>query len=373
MKFKKIDLAMFFVCLAIFKMEGLSTVVKNSLQVTSLIISIYFLGFSYKMHIKDVSLIIIVPIIISTFISYYREIITFQNVFNCIFYMLGLFIFSNISRIYVQQNRILEMFRCLKNTFLIFLLMNLISIFVIGTDDTGNTTYLFGGKFLSLYLVLFSSILIFFCKKKNFSLFNIFICCILLTIFSIYFSCSTGVVLAWCLFLLLLLPKSIKSLLCNIKILITLIILTAFLVFFLETFLNIPLIKNIITGVLHRDLTLSGRLPIYKYYLIPLILKNPIWGYGYGSSILHATTPYWNAQNGLLDYQLNFGICGTISILIMFALAAKSYMEEYWPMYSFMFLLIVAGIWECSYGIFLYVILILIINLNGGVKYEISN
>lgn len=373
MKLKKIDLALIFAVLAIFKMEGLPTFAKNSIQIVSLILSLGIISYGYKIYLKDISLILIVPVIISSVLSYIKGVINYQNIVNCIFYMIGIFAFSNIVRIYYDKKIDFEMFRILKIIFAIFSLMNLISIFIIGIEDTGNTTYLFGGKFLSLYLLFFSFILFFSSRKKKVGLISSILSCSILTLFSIYFSCSTGIVLAISLFLLLGISRKIKIFLCNTKTLLVILIISGCLVFSFEAILSVPLISNFIIKVLGRDLTLSGRLPIYKYYLIPLISKNYIWGYGYGSSILHVTTPYWNAQNGVLDYLLNYGICGIISILVAFMLVGKSYKEKYWYLYSFMFLLLIAGIWECSFSTYLYVVLILIYNLNGGIKHEILN
>lgn len=370
MKVKKIDVTLLLVCLALFKMEALPIMAKNGIQILSLIGAFCILGINYKIRINDISFIIIIPIVISSVISYLSGIISIQNVFNCFFYMMALFEFSNIVWIYSKDNS-LEMFKTMKQIFAIFFIMNLISIFIIGTEDTGNTTYLFGGKFISVYLAFFSILLSFSTKEEEVGLPKLLVSCGLLSLFSIYFSCSTGIILAMALFLSLIIPTYIKKFLCNGKTVLIIVILTALLVFSIESIINIPLISNFITGTLNRNLTLSGRLPIYKYYLIPLILKKPILGYGYGSSILHVTTPYWNAQNGLLDYQLNYGICGSCSILLLFWLVARSYKNKFWYMYSFMFLLIVAGIWESSYGLFLYTVLILIYNLNRGTPNDV--
>lgn len=154
MKVKKIDVALLLVCLALFKMEALPIMAKNGIQILSLIGAFCILGINYKIRINDISFIIIIPIVISSVISYLSGIISIQNVFNCFFYMMALFEFSNIVWIYSKDNS-LEMFKTMKQIFAIFFIMNLISIFIIGTEDTGNTTYLFGGKFISVYLAFF--------------------------------------------------------------------------------------------------------------------------------------------------------------------------------------------------------------------------
>lgn len=71
--------------------------------------------------------------------------------------------------------------------------------------------------------------------------------------------------------------------------------------------------QNFILGFLGRNLTMTGRMNIYKS--IPFIMYNHwTWGYGYGSSyqIVHGLISMPNMQNGLMELIVQTGIISSI-------------------------------------------------------------
>lgn len=92
--------------------------------------------------------------------------------------------------------------------------------------------------------------------------------------------------------------------------------------FGVETILAVPSIQNFIVNVLHRDLSLTGRVNIYGF--IPKILSNRLlWGYGYGSSYetwMNATHIFPNSQNGLVDCIVEQGLIATVILILIVTL-----------------------------------------------------
>ena len=62
MKIKKIDIALVMIMFAIFKMEGIPTAFKDGIQIFSLLTALLMFVSQYKIAIKDISFLIIVPV-----------------------------------------------------------------------------------------------------------------------------------------------------------------------------------------------------------------------------------------------------------------------------------------------------------------------
>ena len=367
MKLKRMDISLIFILIAIFKPEGLPVLAKNSIQIIGLLIAMFLFISKNKIMAKDITIVIILPILVSTLISYFKGIISLNNVFNCLFYMTSIFVFSNIVRKFVGKSRKKDLLKILKYEFIVFSLLTLISTFVVGVDESGTTTYLFGGKFTSCYLLAFTIIS---CLLENQQIkpFKILILCLLLFAFSEYISCTTGMIFSIFMFVLFLLPKKFFDFLRKPAVALTIVVLAGMIPIFIDKLVQNSFVKFIVVEKLGKSLTLSGRLPIYEYYLFPKIKDSLMFGYGYSSSILHTSTPYWNAQNGLLDYTLNYGAVGAILLLILFYLAFKSDNKAVLPIYAFIYGLILISVWECSYSILLYIAFLLIFHLQNKEK-----
>ena len=83
--------------------------------------------------------------------------------------------------------------------------------------------------------------------------------------------------------------------------------------------------QYLIVNVLGESLDLHDRLRIYQD-VIPLILKNPIWGYGARNvyNLLFFSIQAPNAQNGILNNIVQFGIVGTVLlVLTLFIMLSK--------------------------------------------------
>lgn len=90
-------------------------------------------------------------------------------------------------------------------------------------------------------------------------------------------------------------------------------ILTGGSILVMEFLLNISIVQNIITTILHREISLTGRMDIYKS-IFSVILRH-IW-FGNGRTTTYATEliGYSNLQNGLFQIIYLYGIFGAVML-----------------------------------------------------------
>lgn len=114
--------------------------------------------------------------------------------------------------------------------------------------------------------------------------------------------------------------------------------------------------------MLKRDVSLTGRLAIYEI-AIPLIMKSPIWGYGYGTTIVHDLFGFANSQNGIFDLMLNYGIPGMVFFLLMIgnAIVVDSDWSKNKSLFCLAITFLLLGTIEITYGRVLIVVMALLL------------
>lgn len=363
LKINSLILATIAIYIATFKAEGLADDVKNSIQIIMLsIVLVYFVCFRKKFQFNNVSIILIFPIILSSVIAYFNKIISALNLINCMFYMICLMFFYQIIYIWIKSNKYFEMISILQITTFFYCILSIISVLKIGTDKSATTIYLFGGKFTTCYYFLFFLGLTFAKyqnKIKKYMVWQLkFFClCIITVSIELYMKCITAVLITILLSILSMMTEKIKKILTQKKALLLGVFASGLILFVISSILSNKIVQNIIVHYLGKSVTLTDRTPIYSTYLFPLILKRPIWGYGFSSSILHLTTPYWNAQNGLFEIMLNYGCFGCLSFLLIIWLSAGNENKNTfgWPYYIVIYALVLAGTIEISFSFIFYI------------------
>jgi hypothetical protein len=88
-------------------------------------------------------------------------------------------------------------------------------------------------------------------------------------------------------------------------------------------------------GLVNRNTSLTGRVPLWQYLYNQVILVHPYLGYGYGAiwsfpefrEITRKAVgwgyPIFIGDNGLIDIFLHLGITGVVSILIVILMSIK--------------------------------------------------
>lgn len=116
--------------------------------------------------------------------------------------------------------------------------------------------------------------------------------------------------------IVLFLPKTAVSAL-SMGVVAVAILIAANIVFFATgMLLDNPFVQHFITEVLGRSLNLTGRTQIYDS-LSYIVQMSPYVGWGYGSPVVSEVVGYGNAQNGVMELLVRYGIVGTIGFLLV--------------------------------------------------------
>ena len=243
-----------------------------------------------------------------------------------------------------------------------YCLLSVISVLSIGVTNSATTTYLFGGKFITSYFFL---MFLGFSYAKHqeridarlrYRLIFGFMC-LFVFLFEVYLRCTTGYVIILFFYCLLFLPKITRQFLTRKVVVTAAVIITGLIPIFINGILSISVVQNVIVNILGKSINLTSRLPIYTDYLFPLVKERLIFGNGYASSVMHLRTGvYWNAQNGLFDIILNYGVIGTAGFLtaVFRATGNKNSDSIAWPFYAVLYSLILASTIEVSYDLFFF-------------------
>lgn len=194
-----------------------------------------------------------------------------------------------------------------------------IGVLFVPTIEDGN--YLIGTKFAVVYLhliLLTFYLMIKNIEKKGVNWIIFGILCLITIEISIIVECMTGIV-AILIYILCYCNKNVfKKIFYSAKgFIVSILLVDSFAIIYNVILSNVH-IQNIISNVLNRSLTLTGR--IYIYEQLPLILgTNLVWGNGCGSAyeIMQRFTPYADAQNGLAQWILQIGIVGTMLLFLI--------------------------------------------------------
>jgi len=95
-------------------------------------------------------------------------------------------------------------------------------------------------------------------------------------------------------------------------------VLVAINVIFFATgmLLDNPYVQHFVTEILGRSLNLTGRTQIYDN-LGFIVQMSPYVGWGYGSPVVSEVVGYGNAQNGIMELLVRYGIVGTVGFLLV--------------------------------------------------------
>ena len=204
---------------------------------------------------------------------------------------------------------------------LVVAMANDVSVFL-SPVHLSETEYLLGNKFITgythmllvgLYAVLLS------CKsgyvRYNWGLFwMLFAESALVVTTADVMTATIG--LAVVAAIVLFMPKTaVKAL--SMGVVAVAILITANIVFFATgMLLDNPFVQHFITEVLGRSLNLTGRTQIYDS-LSYIVQMSPYVGWGYGSPVVSEVVGYGNAQNGVMELLVRYGIVGTIGFLLV--------------------------------------------------------
>ncbi len=315
----------------------------------------------------NISLLFCMCVLISSLVAIFRDNYQFRDFLDSILYALTFYDLYTFAELCSTKGCIDVMMRSIYRINLICCLLTLISVTFVGTGtfNSNQAVYFFGNKFASTYLFIFL-IAMFgathqMSEKKNKIIFYLLI--IFSVLFSLYVGCATVAVTLIILFILSFLPHKFKHILLNEKCVVVALIMSALILLWIQAILNLEFVDRIVTGYFNKSYTITGRLEIYGVYIAEVI-KQHFWiGYGYSNSVLtNLTGMYSNAQNGLLEMFVNFGLLGIIALIITVYHCYKTSSKNDKVLYLSLAVygLIIAAIFEVSLNWFFFLALVLV-------------
>lgn len=240
--------------------------------------------------------------------------------------------------------------RHLLHVFFVLLLINdVLFLFVPYDFSNADESYLIGNKFLVSYYHCFFACLFYvtkFEKKAGWQAALLFIFCGLV---SKKVSCSTGIIMAVVLIVMMLVPKKIRKFLKNPEVLIGTIAVENILIWGSAKIFENPLVQSIIVNVFKKSPNMTGRNKLYGVTL-SLVKDKPLLGYGHNTDIYRELFGYGNAQNGLFHIIIQAGIIGAAFYFgsIIIGLRNKNKQDIPYGLYMYLFAMTVASAIEIS-------------------------
>lgn len=380
MRRKKDIFLIYAIYIAIFRPYFLPDAIRQIIKLILVIIVFAYL----VLHTKrkkwlNISMLYGGCIIVSSYIAYKANIISRSTLFNGLYYSICLYTVYLLISYFAIRRRSKELIKGLLDMSSIYVALTMISlIHPLYIDDSGLVTYLFGNKFSSSYYF-------FFLIATYYSLYNerihkdaaykliYFLLITLSILFSFITACSTTIISSAMFFVLYFLNEKIRKLLMRpLSVGIGIGISAAFPVMMTAIVSN-KYVQYLITNILGESLTLNYRNVIYNNHLFYLISNRLLFGYGYNNTAMLDRTNqvFSNAQNGLMDIVLRYGVIGAAAlVLMMIVLYKRSSKTEKVEGYSFLVhILLIAGMIEITYNWFMLWAVFLV----GWIDFEENN
>ena len=374
MKIGIFDLYVYLVFVALFKMYFIPDAIRQIIKIIILFgMLFYIVNRSDKKALLNYSLIFSGSIILSGICNYIWGEYTVKALLDSFLYALS-FYDLYILFMYAKKNQCVE--RMKRNLFrinLLYCIFTIISVAVVGISNNSNVSvYLFGNKFTSSYL--FISLISLYGMSHDLTLaknrrrMREMIGVGLL--FSLYVGCATAAASLVLAVVIYYVDKTLHTHIISRKIVVIgTLIITAIIPIVIDIVLKNKFFNYIVFDVFHRDTTVYGRVEIYRKYLL-VLLKEKFWlGYGYSNGkMLQVTGVFGNAQNGLLEQMMNFGMLGVLAIVSTVRYALKKNSVNTSCMFILLYAMIIAAIFEVTINWFFWIALFSIQWLEEGEK-----
>lgn len=357
---------------SLFKLSYIPGGLRQAIKIASLIMIFLFL--LKKMPTKmliNISLVFPVCVMFSGTISYFQGINTLRSLLESILYSL-LFYDSYTMVLYFKiKNRYNYFLKALYGIVSFFVSINVVTIFMFGSDGNMEPIYLLGNKFISSYMMIFlislygstHDIVTQSSKAKYYSLIAISM------ILCLYMRSITALI--GLLFVLICsLNKNILSkIISNPKVLVVSMIASAGVIFVFDYLLSIPTINYLIFNFFGKSISIFGRQVIYDEYLTKLIGGERLWiGSGYNNSaiLMMSGGVFGNAQNGLMEHFVAYGLVGVFAILstAYYCLKKGRADEHSYYMLLTTYAMVIAATVEVTINWFFFMSLFIVANCN---------
>lgn len=364
----EMDLAIYALFVAIFKSYVIPQSMQQGLKLVLLMGVAYFLWkrVEFKKLFNKVFVLAVV-IVVSSILGFMSGTIGLSSVVHGIFHAGCLYLTYTLVCYCMEQNYQNGMINALYRVTSVFCIISLISMMISGHSPNGTEiTYFFGYKFMTSYY--FMMWLALFRVKNHKKIesernYKILYVALILVLFGIckWLYCSTTMLASLVFLAEFVLPKKAKRFLMNPITIIIIVIIAGLVPFVIETIMGIPFVQYFITEVLHKSATLTGRLAIFDSIGV-VVSRHILLGHGYGNVAIANQVGYGNAQNGLMQFIVDYGFIGvSLFMYILYKCVKKEKLsEEIEGLYIILYALIVCSIVEISYNYIFYLVLFMI-------------
>lgn len=229
--------------------------------------------------------------------------------------------------------------------------------------------YLIGSKFRVVYLHCLVMTLL-YPNPRKYKKIRLSLLALYSIIIAQIADCSTGIIAVLLVWIMLMFEDVLVDKVSNVKFIACLWGIVILIYVSLNTILANPTIQYFITNILGEDSSLTGRTRIYSY-LTGIIMKKPIWGYGYQSVIVEKVVGFGNAQNGTIKFLIDYGAIGLAAFVILVVLTfykmsktSSITKKKAYPFVVLVSVLFVCSIVEVSFNSYMYLALAVIAGLS---------
>ena len=217
--------------------------------------------------------------------------------------------------------------------------------------------FFLGNKFSVMYYhIILVALFLMLYKGRNRKKW-ILLCGPLLIVLSLSFDCATTSVVSLAFMIMLLLEGKRKSLFENKTTILIAITTGAIFPFISQKIMNIGFIQNIVTNLLGRGVTLTGRTNIFKS-ILTIARQSLVWGFGRldALSTISFVTGAANIQNSLWQIIITYGIIGAFLLICVVASSIRQSQNNNLEIHGYTALILIytfilAGFVEITYGI----------------------
>lgn len=357
-KWNRIDWIIVLLYLSLFKVYAVPQLLQQAFKVASLAVVLwYFYKNMPRKRFWNMTAPYGMLVIFSTVLGWILGYVGFMNMVHAVTYAACILaLYMLLQHCTEQDYRRQALVRVLQITG-VYCAVSAISVMVLGGSDDGTSiTYFFGNKFSTSYYFILFAALVYMLYYEHImadwftrSCFAGLAFAVVLVCYRVY--CTTAVLAGLGLVAAPLLGEKPRRFLMHPATIVAAVFLVAVFPLVVEPVLQSTVVQFVVQRVLGENLTLTGRLSIYRA-LADIIDGSILFGYGYGNRIVEKVVSFGNAQNGFLQLVIDYGVLGGTAFMaiLLRCIAYPKEKTRYWPAYVLMYVMIVASTVEITYN-----------------------
>lgn len=306
---------------SLFKVSYIPGSFRQVIKIASLLIIFLFLikKIPARMLI-NISLLFPACVMFSGTVSYLQGINTFRSLLESFLYSLLFYDGYTLVLYFKIKGKYHYFLKELYGIVSFFVTINIATIFIFGPDGNMEPIYLLGNKFISSYMMIFLISLYgathdMEVQSSRIKYYNLIVISIILCL---YMQSITALIGLSFVFLSSLYKNIISKIITPPKVLVVSMVASAGVIFVFDYLLSIPTINYLVFHFFGKSISIFGRQVIYDEYLKQLIGGERLWiGSGYNNSVILMMSGgvFGNAQNGLMEHFVAYGLIGVFAVL----------------------------------------------------------